>query len=124
MARARSGSGPWLALALAAVLPLAAAAAAANYNAPGTDANMHQQRGVGCADCHGKGKQTFVTADRCLSCHGPLDTLVQKTSTVRPINPHESPHWGRGMECNVCHRQHEPTINWCSHCHSVDAKAP
>jgi len=115
--------GSRLALALAVVLPLVTLGAA-NFNAPGTGANHHQQQGVGCADCHGKGaKPAFVGADRCLSCHGPANALVAKTSKQR-LNPHDSPHWGTKMECNVCHRQHEKTVNWCAHCHTVEATVP
>lgn len=85
---------------------------------PGLGADVHKAKDVTCADCHGKTKKpTFVTAERCLSCHGPFEALVRKTVEVKPENPHDSPHWGAQMECNVCHRQHEKAMNWCTQCH-------
>lgn len=92
---------------------------------PTTTSEVHKAKGVTCGDCHGKGKKkTFVLAERCLSCHGPAADLVKKTANVKPENPHDSPHWGPKMECNVCHRQHEKTVNWCNHCHAYGFKVP
>jgi RecJ-like exonuclease len=114
--------GRALALALAALLPLAALAV--DPKLAGTTGVTHQAKGVGCADCHGKGKPAAVPAEKCLSCHGTYDELVKKTAHLRPVNPHASPHWGADIECRVCHRQHEPTVNWCAHCHTTDEKVP
>lgn len=87
--------------------------------------HLHGLHGVSCAECHGKGgKAQPATADACLACHGPPAELVQKTAAVKPENPHDSPHWGPQMECSVCHRQHEQTVNWCAHCHTFDFKVP
>ncbi|MBK9797717.1 MAG: cytochrome c3 family protein [Holophagaceae bacterium] len=104
-----------------ALIPLAQAA----EQAPKMTADLHKAKGVSCADCHGKAKKkTFVSADRCLGCHGPVADLVKKTAAVKPENPHDSPHWGPQMECTVCHRQHEKTVNWCNHCHVYGFKVP
>lgn len=110
------------ALLLAALLPMATGAA---EKAPALGADLHKQKGVSCADCHGKVKKpTFVEAAQCLGCHGPADALARKTAEVKPENPHASPHWGNEMECNVCHRQHEKTVNWCDHCHVYKFQVP
>ena len=88
-------------------------------------ADLHKDRGVNCEGCHGKDeKKTFVASDRCLACHGGISDLVKKTAAVKPENPHASPHWGSRIECNVCHRQHEKTVDWCSHCHAFNFKVP
>jgi hypothetical protein len=88
-------------------------------------ADLHKAKGVGYRECHGKTKQpTFVPAARCLECHGPLDALIRKTASVKPQNPHDSPHWGARMECNVCHLQHEKTVSWCNYCHAFGFKVP
>jgi len=108
-----------LALLAALLLPLTAAAEGAPLGA-----KAHEAKGVSCQDCHGKGKKTFVEAERCLSCHGPAEQLAAKTAEVKPENPHHSPHWGPTMECNVCHRQHKATQNWCDHCHRFGFKVP
>jgi Cytochrome c3 len=104
-----------------ALVPLNLAAT----QAPTMTADLHKAKGVTCVDCHGTTKKkTFVAAERCLGCHGPAADLVKKTAAVKPENPHDSPHWGPAMECNVCHRQHEKTVNWCSHCHAFNFKVP
>lgn len=109
------------AILLAALLPIAAAAAPS----PGFSADRHKAAGVACADCHIKGKKpTFLSAEQCLKCHGPATALVEKTANVKPENPHASPHWGPQMDCTVCHRQHEKTVDWCSHCHAYGFKVP
>jgi RecJ-like exonuclease len=109
-------------LLLAAVL-LPLPALAGDGPAPGAD--RHKERGVACADCHGKAKKpTYVEAVTCLGCHGPAEALSQKTAAVKPENPHASPHWGAQMECAVCHRQHKPTVNWCDHCHLFKFQVP
>lgn len=125
MARRDHGPGAPLAVALAVLLPLAALAAAPARNAEGTTARVHADKGVGCADCHGKARRPApVASERCLACHGPFAALVQRTSSVKPLAPHDSPHWGADIECNVCHRQHERTVNWCAHCHMTEARVP
>jgi len=114
-----------LPFALAAAKPPAPAAGPKAGLTAGMTAGVHQAKGVTCVDCHGKAKQkTFVPAERCLGCHGPAADLVKKTAAVKPENPHDSPHWGATMECNVCHRQHEKTVNWCNHCHAFGFKVP
>ena len=108
-------------LVIAALVPLSLAAA----QAPALTADLHKAKGVSCADCHGNAKKkTFVTAERCLGCHGPAADLVKKTAAVKPENPHDSPHWGAQMDCTVCHHQHEKTVNWCNHCHAYGFKVP
>ena len=108
-------------LLFAALIPFTQAAA----QAPTLSADMHKAKGVTCVDCHGNAKKkTFVAAERCLGCHGSPADLVKKTAHVKPENPHDSPHWGPTMECNVCHRQHEKTVNWCNHCHAYGFKVP
>jgi len=88
-------------------------------------ADLHKEKGVDCEGCHGTEEpKTFVLAERCLRCHGGISNLVKKTAVVKPENPHDSPHWGSRMECNVCHRQHEKTVDWCSHCHAFNFKVP
>jgi Cytochrome c3 len=105
---------------LVALLPLAAVAA---EPATGMGAERHKASGVSCVACHGAArKPTLVEADKCLSCHGSAAMLVQKTSAVKPENPHASPHWGTQIECSVCHRQHEKTVDWCAHCHNYGFK--
>ncbi len=124
MSRTRLGIGWKLALTFTLLIPLLALAGPPRDGA-GTTAKRHEESGVSCNDCHGKGKKRVEPAtEKCLSCHGPLEALVAKTAQAKPLNPHESPHWGREMDCTVCHRQHAATVNWCAHCHVTSQRVP
>ena len=112
-----------------AVVPLIFAAfmavSASERPASVLTADLHKEKGVGCEGCHGTVEaKTFVPSERCLACHGGMSDLVKKTAAVKPENPHDSPHWGSRMECNVCHRQHEKTVDWCAHCHAFNFNVP
>jgi hypothetical protein len=99
--------------------------AASEQPAPVLVAGSHKDKGISCEGCHGSEEnKTFVPAERCLMCHGGMPELVKKTEAVKPENPHASPHWGSRIECSVCHRQHEKTVDWCSHCHAFNFKVP
>lgn len=113
-------------LALALAVPLAAHASPPKRPAHALrQGNPHLGKDVGCVDCHGKGRIAApAPSATCLSCHGPSEELVKKTAAVKPENPHRSPHWGTAMECYVCHRQHQPAVNWCAHCHTFEGTAP
>lgn len=71
-----------------------------------------------CAVCHNTAKPENIPNNAaCLSCHGPMDKLVQATSKYA-LNPHTSPHWGEEIPCGTCHKQHqEPTVQ-CAACHT------
>jgi hypothetical protein len=81
---------------------------------------VHAAEGIKCTSCHGRAKQTEpVALEKCLSCHGDGDSkaLAAKTANVKPLNPHESRHYGTEADCGLCHRQHEPSVNFCLDCH-------
>lgn len=79
---------------------------------------LHTKAGVECADCHGAGKRTGAVAqETCLGCHGDSKQLAAKTAKVLPTNPHATRHYGTEADCGLCHRQHEPSVNFCLDCH-------
>lgn len=87
--------------------------------------HLHQLAGVGCADCHGKGGQPApVDMEQCLSCHGSGEKVSALTAKMKPQNPHTSAHYGSDLDCNVCHRQHEKSENYCAECHRWEFKVP
>lgn len=87
--------------------------------------HIHQLRGITCEKCHGKTKQQEeLTMDQCIACHGDTEKLAEKTSAVKPANPHTSPHYGTSLDCNVCHHQHKKSENFCSQCHKFDFAVP
>jgi hypothetical protein len=99
------------------------ALATATMTAAGADgwtAGVHAKAGVSCASCHGAGVPppgAEAANERCLACHGPLATLVEKTKPAEHAdrNPHRS-HLGE-IACTVCHRGHEASTVYCLDCH-------
>lgn len=81
---------------------------------------VHAAEGVKCVKCHGTAKKSVpVAQEKCLSCHGEGDSkaLAAKTAKALPLNPHENRHYGTEADCGLCHRQHEPSVNFCLDCH-------
>lgn len=79
----------------------------------------HAASGVKCGDCHANVKKPqAVPMEKCLSCHGDTKTLAAKTANVKPVNPHESRHYGTEADCNLCHHQHRKSENFCLDCHN------
>jgi CDGSH-type Zn-finger protein len=82
--------------------------------------NLHAKVGIACAQCHGKRlpkADDTVENSRCLACHGPMDTLAQKTEPkdFKDRNPHKS-HLG-DIACTVCHKGHSESKIYCLGCH-------
>ena len=84
-------------------------------NKPMMGAERHAALGVTCQSCHGDDpmKNDLPTEQQCSSCHNTA-ALKEKTKDVSPLNPHAAPH---NNDCTVCHRQHEPAVNYCDQCH-------
>jgi len=67
--------------------------------------------------CHGNVKKpTEVAHEKCMSCHDTTK-LAEKTASVKPKNPYNSPHYGKDADCNLCHHQHAKSENYCAQCH-------
>lgn len=87
--------------------------------------HLHQLAGVTCADCHGgTSKPVAVEMDKCLTCHGSGEKVAALTAKVKPQNPHVSAHYNSDLDCNVCHRQHTKSEDFCAECHSFGFKVP
>ncbi|MGJ7910378.1 cytochrome c3 family protein [Neobacillus sp. LXY-1] len=96
-------------------------------------ANAHKKKDVVCHDCHqdSLAKKSsegvkYVTGDyedpmktrefsksMCLKCHD-YEKVKAKTN-FKDSNPHDS-HNGQ-LDCNKCHRMHEPSKVYCANCH-------
>lgn len=90
-----------------------------NAQSTATGLNKHQSAGVSCQNCHTETPPSIVVPDnQCLSCHGDLAQLVEKTNKAYP-NPHASPHIEPGNipKCNDCHNIHKPSTVNCLQCH-------
>lgn len=87
-------------------------------------AHVHLLSGVGCAKCHADLKDPAPTASKeCLKCHD-MDKVAAATAEMKPSNPHDSPHYGKTSDCNLCHHQHEKSENYCAQCHSYKYNVP
>jgi hypothetical protein len=81
---------------------------------------LHGKGGIVCLSCHGKTlpkEGDTVENDRCLTCHGSMETLAKKTEPkdFPDRNPHKS-HLGE-IACTVCHKAHSPSQVYCLSCH-------
>ena len=89
------------------------------------NSHHHMLADVNCVKCHGKTKKPeALTMEQCVACHGSTTKLAEKTKVVKPTNPHTSPHYGTELDCNLCHKQHAKSENYCAQCHKFDFKVP
>jgi len=92
--------------------------AGAAWAGDGGVAESHMRKGLSCTSCHGEVKQYApVQKAQCVACHD-TKTLAAKTAKVAPTNPHENRHYGTEADCNLCHRAHQPSVNFCADCHA------
>ncbi len=89
------------------------------------------QNGENCELCHGvKNPTAPANTKYCANCHGtPKDVSdlwekLHKDDKDHTINPHNSPHWGTDMPCDMCHREHEKSQFYCKTCHHFEYKVP
>ena len=109
-----------LAVFLGVLLAAAAQGQDTTRKTDGPLGRLHAAEGVKCTSCHGRSSQSDpVPLEKCLSCHGDGDSkaLAAKTAGVKPVNPHETRHYGTEADCGLCHRQHENSVNFCLDCH-------
>jgi hypothetical protein len=109
-------------------------------------AHKHQKAGVGCLECHQvtlqqqkdhltkSKKKAYKTPleereygnEACFSCHGSYKDLIERTKNFGdrglPKNPHKS-HYGE-IDCNMCHKAHRTSIDYCSQCHQSGLNKP
>lgn len=87
-------------------------------------ADRHAKLGMKCESCHaGQATPSEPAMDVCTGCH-QIDALVEKTKSVKPTNPHVSPHYGNTLECVNCHMMHGESTNFCNQCHQFNFKMP
>lgn len=86
--------------------------------------HLHALSGVTCARCHGTAKPLQEVAfERCTSCHETA-SLARSTAGLKPANPHDSPHYGKDADCNLCHHQHARSEDYCARCHDFGFTVP
>lgn len=86
--------------------------------------HAHQLSGVDCDDCHEEPNSAKpLTTKQCLSCHGSFDEVAGATHNLDP-NPHDSPHYGKELDCDLCHHHHSKSENFCAQCHEWELCVP
>jgi hypothetical protein len=103
--------------------------ATASWKSSSFTDHLHQQKGIGCANCHGKAapvKGDTVENKTCSGCHGDYPALAAKSKLPPKLakrNPHAS-HLGE-IDCVVCHKAHAVSQPYCLGCHAkFDMKMP
>ena len=61
---------------------------------------------------------------QCMSCHGTYEALAKKTDKLDEPNPHRSHHYGTGISCTACHKEHSKPAAYCNECHEFKYKLP
>jgi hypothetical protein len=86
--------------------------------------HIHGLHGTGCGGCHkDPAKPGQLSTGDCLVCHKSFEVVAGRTATRRP-DPHNSPHYGNSVDCDVCHRIHKPSENFCAQCHDWKLTVP
>ena len=121
---------------LAAVFGLICAAAMAATSAAAADmANIkvskhHEKVLRDCSICHTQENAVagnpFVVPDdkQCTTCHGSYEALAEKTENLGEPNPHQSHHYGTGLSCTACHKEHSKPTAYCNECHQFKYTMP
>lgn len=87
--------------------------------------HFHMLAGVTCQTCHEDADPPMqMSSDQCLACHGPLEDLAERTAETQPTNPHGTPHGPPYAACDLCHRVHTESENFCAQCHDFDFTVP
>ncbi len=87
--------------------------------------HSHLLSGVTCQTCHNQTEAPGpMSTEQCLACHGPLEDLAARTADTHPANPHSTPHGPTFAECDLCHKVHQESENFCAQCHDFDYSVP
>lgn len=84
---------------------------------------IHKKLNLSCKDCHLEKNESDYSSQMntaCFNCHGSYDKLKESTSYLgHNNNIHAAPHFN-GLDCDMCHKAHQPTVNFCVSCHGQE----
>lgn len=84
--------------------------------------HRHAREKLTCGLCHTSfNLDEEFPMEKCLYCHGSYPDLAGLTKAIVP-NPHES-HLGE-VNCNICHKIHQESENFCNQCHAFEYVFP
>ncbi len=76
-----------------------------------------------CAACHKNGPGTPVPTSQCRTCHAQSQFESGIELKNGEANPHVSLHYDPNtVDCNLCHREHKQSVNYCTACHADGLK--
>jgi len=78
---------------------------------------------LSCDECHQESNFKVPTTQDCFSCHGSCEEVAEATEGLDP-NPHNSPHYGPELDCELCHHEHAESENFCAQCHEWELRVP
>ncbi|AGZ81723.1 cytochrome c3 family protein [Campylobacter fetus] len=85
---------------------------------------VHKKLNLDCKSCHLEADKKDYSAamqKSCLACHGSYEKIAEATGGLgHNDNIHKSPHY-EALDCDNCHKAHQPTINMCLRCHTQDS---
>lgn len=117
-----------LLLSLLAAASLAAGAFSTTAAAGVPSVKPYHESIKDCAACHTQenavaGNAFVIPNDEtCQGCHGSYADLAKQTAKLPEPNPHASHHYGEGIACTACHKEHEPSKVYCNECHEFSYK--
>lgn len=91
-------------------------------------ADRHASKSLTCVSCHDTAtpkEGATVSTAKCSSCHGTLQEIsdkIHKRGNAQSPDPHVN--HSLGLNCNECHRGHQPSVNMCNRCHVFEYKVP
>jgi hypothetical protein len=78
----------------------------------------HALKQISCGSCHESlFPEERASEERCLECHKGYAAVAARTAKMKP-NPHDH-HLGE-IRCTLCHKAHEPSVDYCKQCHSFN----
>lgn len=84
----------------------------------------HAALGFDCKNCHKQAnpkEYKALSTKECLSCHKSYELVAERSGHLGyDDNIHASPHYPK-MDCNICHKSHRQSQNYCAMCHSQDS---
>ena len=82
--------------------------------------HKHKQE---CSTCHKAGVGSPVSTETCRSCHAQSQFESGIELKNGEANPHVSLHYDpKTVDCNLCHREHRDSVNYCLACHADGLK--
>lgn len=83
---------------------------------------LHKHK-LECSACHKTQVGSPVPTAQCRTCHAQSQFEQGIELKNGEANPHVSLHYDPAtVDCNLCHREHSQSVNYCTACHADGLK--